>query len=309
MLSKHQQELLCDGYIRINFNNTAPTEINRMIQKFWNEYFWWTFTEGKLTDFLNANPGDYIEGETINICDILCIPVIYPNDAECIEQVKYGLDFYLLPDVKSTVVYYELYCPQTQIFYKDSTTLLNDDNNLLLWSEHMKLSQCHNETQLDFMCYVDILRIEYDPNCGKQNYYKDIKISNKSECKWDISTEQLELWKHYTCSDVRSDCVSGPSFDNNCWLLSCFPVGDEHSDTVTPNLTLLQVPYNVAEMKFKLTLNIEPDILQYETIYSFDVDDETWDLGINTGFTLGDIIGKSNNSAISIHWKIEIIDE
>eukprot|EP01084_Bolivina_argentea_P242598 406922_1 len=302
MLSKHQQELLCDGYIRINFNNTAPTEINRMIQKFWNEYFWWTFTEGKLTDFLNANPGDYIEGETINICDILCIPVIYPNDAECIEQVKYGLDFYLLPDVKSTVVYYELYCPQTQIFYKDSTTLLNDDNNLLLWSEHMKLSQCHNETQLDFMCYVDILRIEYDPNCGKQNYYKDIKISNKSECKWDISTEQLQLWKQYS----NSEGACGPSFDNNCWVLFCDPNGDYLTESFSPGLTLIQIPRNIAEKNFKITLNIEPNMYHYETEQSFD--EGSCDLAIDTELTLNDIITKANNSPICIHWEIEISD-
>eukprot|EP01084_Bolivina_argentea_P242599 406923_1 len=310
MLSNHQQELLCDGYIRNNYTHDTPTPIKRMIHQFWNEYFWWIFKEAKLNKFLNAYVGECIQGEEFQIGDISCFPLIFPNDNEFKEQVMYGLDFYLSSDVESVVVYYELYCIQTKMFYKDSTMLCKNDtdNNMLLWSEPMQLSQCHNYNELDFMYYVDILRIEYNSNCIKENYCKDIKISNRSEYKWNISSKQLNEWNN----NNNFEGICGPSFDNNCWVVFWYLLPDPNgahlnsSKIFCPGLTLLQIPRNIEEINFKIILNIEPNIYHYETMHSFN--NEALDLAVDTELTFNDIIMKANNSSIYIQYKIQIME-
>eukprot|EP01084_Bolivina_argentea_P131738 232501_1 len=307
MLSKEHQEYLCDGFIRNNFIHATPIAVNRIIQQFWNEYIWWTFKGTTLTKFLNAKLEDEFEQEEFKIGHIKCVPSMYPNGGvpEYEGEVSCGIDFELLNEnIKSVLVYTELYCLQTKFHYKNTDIVSHDTDNLLLWAEPMKLSQCINKKQLDFMYFVDILRIEYDNNCKEKNYYKDIKISNKSECKWNCDSLVIESWKNSGGSQSTSVC--GPSFDNKCWVLWATPYDD--SDTFSVGISLLRMPYDVKQINVKMILDIEPNIFHCQVTETVTTVMDTWHLYRDTKLKLNDIIQKANDCDIEIHCSVEIVD-
>lgn len=320
MLSKEQQACLCDGYVRNNCIRSTPLSINRLIQTFWSEYVWWTLKGNQMKRFLNANTYDTILGKQFKISDLTgkqskirgipMVPILFPNGYDdYIGFVQYGLCLETTPNIKSMVVNYELYCIQTKAYCKKTKYYFVDiDGRNKLWlmmgNHQMKLSQFKESKQFDVMYYVDILNIEYKQDSDKKNYSKEIKMNDKSEYEWNIDQSMIELFKN----GHRDRKEFSPSFNNKCWTLYLYPNGYDDHNYVGVGFRLLSIPHSIKQFELKVIIDIKPNIFHYEE-NGLILSNKNIFAGLarRTELTLNDIISKSNNSAISIIFQIQII--
>ena len=308
MLSREEQECLSDGYIRNNCIHSVPVPINRLIQTFWAEHIWFTLKGNKLKQFLNANIGDIIRGKAFKIGDITGYTMLFPNGRGRSNDagfVQYLLELTIPSNVKAMAVHFELYCLQSKAYWKQTVYFCGEDGKnglyLMMGYYQMKLSECKDAQQLDFVHYADILSIEYKEDSGKQNYYKQIKMNHKSEYEWNINQSMIQLFKN----GHRGKWEFSPSFNNDCWALFCAPNGHGLFEYFFFGLRLLSLPHQIKEFEVKIILDIEPNIYHYEKIKKMKSNKVGF--GGNSKLTLNDMISKSNNSAFSMNVKIEIV--
>ena len=234
LATKKQQELLCCGYIRNMGCKSGPLTpdtpilINDLCISFYNENIYMLFQQEKVNKFLSMDNHQFIYSKPIKYKTMSFVCSICPNGWNKTEATK--VMFYLefnhnkneskcinnnnnnIPNnIKSLTFITKMFCVQTNTEYEITTKKEISSNTRILskWDPYLlSLAQCQNESELEFICNVNILNIEYKN--GKQWNQTGINLNKQSEIVWDIDNN---IWR-------SSYIQRGPSCDNNAWFIS-----------------------------------------------------------------------------------------
>jgi len=128
--------------------------------------------------------------------------------------------------------------------------------------------------QLEFLCYIDIINIEYaDPTLYPSYFDRNMISMNKyAKCQWNIYDDIL--------SDFRSS-VCGKYFIKNInlnWMLECSPNGQSLEDEGNVNvlLSLLRLPNKIKSVTVHMILNCDYNDIKWEFHLRFDYENNSY---------------------------------
>ena len=192
--SKLEQELLVYGFIRektdrVNVN--IPVALNQQCLLMYDQNISISFPAENIGKFLSMDNHKCIYSKrVIKYKNIEYCCSISPNGWT--KQDKGKVIFYLerksIPsNIKSITFMCKMYCPQTNTRYQCTKKVDTFKSKVLCkWNAKLlSLTQCLNQNELEFICRVDILNLEY--NYGQNLVKKGIKLNKYSEITWDVS--------------------------------------------------------------------------------------------------------------------------
>ena len=263
MSPKHKTELLACGYIKQNYKNVTPMAINKLIQLFYDTYFYWKLTKNEMKQFLEAKNGEVIHPpKTFKIKDIKFELTLCPNGwkpsgkgyVQCFIEIK---------DMPSNIKYIRLsgiigsnLSPTKGKFMCKWWATGNGHG---CWLK--KLSDCKDSDNIEFHCMVDILGIKYKANTGHLDYKMVIKMNKSIKYEWQIDDE-LQM-KELNCMDEGMYACSDNFGDNN-WSLAIYPRGSPSYKSFAVGIMCLRLPFDVSKMDVNYQIKME---LASGTIY------------------------------------------
>ena len=234
---------------------TIPMALNDLCLSLYNENIHIIFQSEKMPKFLSMDNHKCIYSKrVIKYKDIELCCSICPNGWTTKDKGK--VIFYLerkaIPqNIKSITFICKMACPQTNTQYQMTkkkeisklTALFKWHPNLLL------LTDCHGHNELEFICNVDILNIQYDN--GTEYHKQGIIMNKQSELSWDLSDFN---WS-------KLNFLNGPSL-SNIWNISLQKEVISSGiivDQYWLNIDLIQWPQNIKEVfaEYIVTLDYE----------------------------------------------------
>lgn len=172
----------------------------------------------------------------------------------------------------------------------------------------MKLSDCKELDELQFIFNINIINIEYK-NTEKIhiNYLQKRRIMDcKSHCRWNILYETL----YKTKENKNKQYLHGPIFNNNCFglMLRVWSSSTKKNNRFRPSIKLYDLPQNIKKLQIEIIINIEPNIFYLQQI---DKCLSYKPYLIETDLTLNDIIDKLNKyqcCVLSIYFYVKILN-
>ena len=255
MLSrKNKAELLTCGYTKEN-HNAIPMEINKLIEMFYDKYFYWTFQKDEMKQFLAAKNGETIHfPSTITFRGIELDCVLRPNGLEedSIGMVEIYVRVKNIPTniayfITSTEVGCESFSQTTK--WADRSWKNSQGNGVPI----AKLSDCQHMTQIDFHWMVDVLSIKYKD--WTPDYKTELTFDQHVKYKWKIDKSQMEMIKNYNNDGLG---IYGDNFDNDNWCSIIYPKGCvEQFDDIIVGVILLKWPLGISAIHgtYSITLN------------------------------------------------------
>eukprot|EP01084_Bolivina_argentea_P001524 2816_1 len=302
MLSRQEQEYLCDGFIRNNYYYSTPFAINKLIHKFWNDVRSWIFKGNLLNKFLQSQPSNELCHKEFKIKNIPLIAKIYPNGTDYTRRgsVIFRIHFNCPLYVESIQMYTEIYCPQTHSHFRYCEEL-KTKNGYIGWTKtYLQLKQCKNidKNKLEFLYFVDVKSIKYNQILmQKNNFYTPTKL-NKNICyEWNINKSQLNLFKNY----ISYQYAFSKLFGNNCWSLWCAPKGFGKYKGFVIGIELYYLPHYLKHVDGNVTIKIEPNIYKENKLKKISCFGKGYYIEFGTQLSIEHIIRQSiNKDGISI---------
>eukprot|EP01083_Nonionella_stella_P306622 1074587_1 len=262
-LSQSDRYCVIAGYF-IRHKKRCPSDINRLIDSFYNDTtFQYTISKDDFrSKYLVCAPGDKLSSDSFDITwnnhRFSFQLTIYPNGheldhcgscdlmIECLTNIK---DYH----IKKLTFYLILYCRETENETR-GLRIMEKDICKWRWAPYsMKLSECQKCVQMEFKCYIDLLRIEYESAAPLAPYVSrndgNMLMSN-IEYKWRIHKPFASIWGKIHYSN---------NFNSNYWTVICIPQGHNYAERskFKLRLRLLRMPYNVQSMLVHFTMNIK----------------------------------------------------
>jgi len=268
-LSLDRKKAFVSGFARESYGSLIPTDLIKILRWYADEVLYWSM-EGKfLRKFCSKKVGQILYSSTFNFNEIEFCCYWYPNgnSATYANQTIFGVTLCHFPaNIESITIYYRLHCRKFDCLWKSIHTFrrsASSFNNCIGWNPfNMKLSECKKHTQLDFNCYVKVLRVLYQKGDRRQ-------IDAATESAPHEQFRQMTKFQWMLSRQRISDCVHcevGKTFysDNfgglDNWCLFVAPKGfaerTENSGTehLMLYLRLLRLPVNIATMAIRCQL-------------------------------------------------------
>eukprot|EP01084_Bolivina_argentea_P272221 463431_1 len=198
-LSSNNADLLLTGFVSKR-NVAIPMDILSLFISYIGKLMHlWTFDENEISNWFSLGPGQVVMNENYMTFDGLHIQCgIYPNGkdssskgyVQCIiRTIKNYENWY--HHINYITIYYELYCFELNTVWKNTVTIAKN-RSMLEWSRWMmKLSECKNQKNLTFGCYIDIIdKHSYKSNLSEL-WTKDIKMYKRCTFQWNIECAWL----------------------------------------------------------------------------------------------------------------------
>eukprot|EP01084_Bolivina_argentea_P190122 326809_1 len=310
-----RRNLLSFGYVRSHSNIDIPFVLIELIHSFFDLIFSWNINPKQIKLLSNAKHNDKLYSKPFSIQNITFqhfLSVNYINNPIETKYDKYLGYFIQFQSIQSNVskilIYYELYCKQYDIYWKNMAQLTPETNNCgwPLQSLHFQsdsgyvstsqtVINVHRET-LTFESYIEIIGIEYEKNI----YSKDITISDYNDHKWIVQKAKTEvnqsenkffreyikeLMETYNTNIVsvkpikRFYSMNFGSFNSQNWCLEC--VFSNRFDILL-YLRLVGLPYFICAIRvqFVLTAHIGENEYKREYVQLFDrINNNCWGWG------------------------------
>eukprot|EP01083_Nonionella_stella_P069024 183692_1 len=257
-LAKRRKQYLVCGYIKHQQHEltlTLPMDIINLVYQFFEQVFYWhvqddalkQFKSKRNTDTLVSTPfcynrdwfqcGLFPNGRLPSQLGFVVFYISMPNISHLFEEN---------PDIEQVIVYFELFCEETQSQWKGIRVYTNDNKKSAGWSSKtLPLRACNSFNDLWFSCYVKVLQIvhkqspsiRYTTNCDpiryewllSSNVSQDITscnfgktffsndFGNDKECRWilmmapNLNTNSgKEMNKRFECLFICLRCIKLP---------------------------------------------------------------------------------------------------
>eukprot|EP01084_Bolivina_argentea_P320098 555340_1 len=233
---KHKKQSLVHGYIKQNCTKlklNIPMDIVDMFYTFYDEIFYWHLKGDEFKEFKSKLNTHSMTSPSFYFNNYLFECGAFPNGR--LESQREHVIFYIsMPNITSIfnnnnnieqlIIYFELFCQETNSQWKGIRVYVNDNKKSAGWSaKTLPLKLCKTFDSLWLSCYVEILRIKYKSN--------PTVIGNNLNCKYNNNIIKYEwLIDEELLYDV-THCNFGKTFfskdfgnDNGCkWLLMMAP--------------------------------------------------------------------------------------
>ena len=238
----------------------------------------WKIGGDELKQFLSAKTGEAMAGPSFRMKEIEFTLYLTPNGLN--ESEEGFVQFLAAPsfcssEIESVTLWYSLYCRQSESEWSNTTTFNSEDNDCesedndcASWPVHtLPLRALLEEERLEFLCFVDILSIDYlDP---KPSFFgANTEMNRYAKFQWNIYDELLDEFRY---------CVWGRYFIENInanWMLECAPNGQcsEDEGNVNVLLSLLRLPNQIKAVTVHMILECDHDDIKWDFTAKFDYD-------------------------------------
>ena len=254
---KAKTELTTYGYTKKHYGNAIPMVINKLIESFYDKYFYWKIQKEAFRQFLNAKNGDIIYSKkTFKIKGIQFECTLCPNGWRRSHKgvVVYYIETKNIPqDIEYFTASLEIGCDSFNMRGTHYTKWKVKGDG---WGLNIcKLSKCANFNHINFYCAVDILGIKYKKTSDKDDYKMDIKMNKHNEFEWIIDDksklQQFGEDKSLRCL-FKSNCFG----DNNWDVVIKRSILDESLSIV---IECVRCPFDINSMDVECYLKLEWD--------------------------------------------------
>eukprot|EP01084_Bolivina_argentea_P111665 199185_1 len=252
-------QLLTFGYVKKEYNDIVPIQLIKLMQWFYDDYFYWILQNDQLNKFKNAQYGEQIIcSKSFKIKGITFQVVCYPkgttskNDGFVVVRIAV---INWPKHIEHITLYREMKCEQTastlKILYKLT------QYSCRFGSRVCPISDLKDVQTICFNFLVDIRSIKYKQCSNKMDYYSPMnKIQKYCKYKWNING-----WLMEQCKKMVLQLVHSPNFDNNNWCIMLFPNGNKREGTLSIGLNCLCIPHAVSSMEVKFALFMNEDLI------------------------------------------------
>ena len=249
---KIKAEFISCRYTRSIRRISAPTVINKLIQSYYDIYFYRQINKNLIQRFFKTNNGDTILAKLITkIKGIGFGYLLYPNGSTAKSKgcVELGIIVTNIPsDIEYFSVAIEGGCDTTST--NDKGVVRWHKNYQFFVMEIAKLSDCKNMTQMDLYFNIDVIEIKY--KADKKDYKLKWYMSMNYQYEWKIDNKAV-------ISGMRglknNKLLCSDNFNNNNWCIA-IPAGQSH-DKFKIKLKLLRYPYKLSAFSTIYTLRVE----------------------------------------------------
>eukprot|EP01084_Bolivina_argentea_P195966 336044_1 len=287
----------CNKYCMKN----VPREMLELIRKFYSLLHMWIMNQSVLSSIINKNksrslllefPSKFeIQGAYFK-CNLF---TIRPTD----KDLQFGINLTFIPKyIKKIKIYVELVCATTHTQFQ-ATKVFRKEGDDISWKRlSLTLSQCKPYKQLFFICYLDLLQIQFKKNCIKQQITKQLLDYHKPV----ILERNVEYIMDRKCGDTVGDYIFSETFganNNHCWWLLCQVIENNKFRIM---LRLFRLPINVKGLRVKYWIRslMDNNILRHD-IVKVDLNPGLFLAGKYEMFS-GDIKFKINIEIIANMW-------
>eukprot|EP01084_Bolivina_argentea_P111663 199183_1 len=248
-------QLLTFGYVKKEYNDIVPIQLIKLMQWFYDDYFYWILQNDQLNKFKNAQYGEQIIcSKSFKIKGITFQVVCYPkgttskNDGFVVVRIAV---INWPKHIEHITLYREMKCEQTastlKILYKLT------QYSCRFGSRVCPISDLKDVQTICFNFLVDIRSIKYKQCSNKMDYYSPMnKMQKYSKFSWNIDNLSLQRCKKMTYKQG----IFSNNFGNNNWCLSIYPNGFLENGKAEYCVECLQFPHNTNSMCVKVISNI-----------------------------------------------------
>ena len=228
MRTSDQEECLVFGYVRTNFKDNVPVAISHLLfRAFHDDNIYMKFNGDKLKDLLSMNNHTSIYSKFVRYKGMELHCSIAPNGWSSKDkgQVIFYLEAKSIPDnIKSVTFITKMFCVQTNTKYETTSKReqIATGHVLSRWTTGLlplSLLNFMNVTKLEFICNIEILKIEYKAH---SDYIKPgIQLSANSKIEWVLSKKDWDLFSNVN-DKTKGKTVSnlnGPCCVNGCCIV------------------------------------------------------------------------------------------
>ena len=246
-------ELLSCGYVKTNHNAQITMDIVKLIQLFYDKYFYWKIEKDVMKEFLEAKNEDEIQSpSTFTIRDIEFGCTVCPNGYD--ERYKGCVQFFIeARNVPSNIKYFIM---SVEAGYDSCQKCICRfwETGQLYGNPIEKLSDFKDATKLEFYCMVDVLAIKYKQDSDEPDYKLDLKLSKQVQYEWKIDDKSLMgKIEHRGRFSLYSD-----NFDNDNWCIIINPRrSNDEKEHISIGLVLLRWLYGISVIYAKYSIKLE----------------------------------------------------
>mmetsp|Transcript_57224 Transcript_57224/g.95088 ORF Transcript_57224/g.95088 Transcript_57224/m.95088 type:complete len:374 (-) Transcript_57224:320-1441(-) len=270
-LKLEQKKPLVSGYIREQCDGKleVPTDLIKVIRWFLDEVLYWSMHGKFLRKFCNKKVGQILYSSTYNYNEIEFCNYWYPsgNSTQYADQVIFGVTLTRLPKhIQSVTMYYRLQCRKFHCLWKSIHTFKQSNighNNCVGWNPHnLRLSRCKLAEQVDFNCFVSVIRVVYD-----EHDQIDLNVESVEELlqitrhQWVLGEQEMTQCQQ---CDVGKTFYSVNFGRSENWCLFMSPKGfnfeqnqaadAERGSKLMLYLRLLRLPINIKSLNINYVL-------------------------------------------------------
>eukprot|EP01084_Bolivina_argentea_P285573 489748_1 len=250
-------ELLTFGFITESYSDAFPEPLINLIQKFYDEYIYWHFTDKQLNQFKNANKGHkMICDKSFDIKGIQFKIICYPNGktSNGATLIKFKMESWPA-DIEYIDLYKHVKCEQTKSIVKAlskaSKRHATISSNVCPFSELKPMKTICFSLLIEIRC----IKYKYEQHC-KKNYYSAInKMSTYYKYIWNINGSLMEKCKRMR----KKERIFSENFDNNNWCLILWPNGFDHDGKPIICFNCLSIPHSIQSMDLFIIVCIDYD--------------------------------------------------
>eukprot|EP01083_Nonionella_stella_P271402 919613_1 len=277
ILTAEQKHSLLIGYFHCSYHyhhtSTIPYELVNIISTFLDESIEWILSGDELQHFLSADTGEVIAGPSFTMHDIQFTLYLTPNGINESEQgyVQFlASPVFLSTNIYSVTLWYSLRCMQTASEWNNSTIFYYNDSDCASWPVRtLSLEQITAHflyEPLEFLCYIDILSIEYMDETPSFYSSNNICMNRNAKFQWNIYDELLAEFRYSVCGKYYFKHI------NVNWMLETAPNGqtDEDEGSVNVLVSLLRLPNRVSGVLVHMVLYCDYNDVTWDLIMKFD---------------------------------------
>eukprot|EP01084_Bolivina_argentea_P252921 424701_1 len=256
-------KLLTFGYVNENYADTVPLQLLRLMQLFYDEWYYWVLKGKKLKEFISSKNGEIkLYPKLLNIegveFEIIACPNGVDNKARGFVQIGFGIK-HLPLNIDYIECYQQIECESLNYSIK---SLCKAASKKRFRGNIFPLSELNLITNICFNCKINIKYIKYnkliDIKNNKIDYYSQINQMNKyAKFRWNINNIFMQK-----CNNMKHrQRIQSDNFDTNNWCLQMYPHGCDHQcltvGEVPIYLRCLSLPYTIKSMDVKFTFTAE----------------------------------------------------
>ena len=164
---REERQHLVTGYNKQYYN--IPLDISRLILKFYDAVAYWDFTNDELEKFYNFEYKQVLWGPKIKFKNIIFQCTLCPSGWSHRGCVQFYIEFdkeemngKLPKHIKSITAYLVIYCKQIEYEYRTPKIFINIESAQGWPAYRLDDIKLNNFKQLNFGCYIELLRVEYN---------------------------------------------------------------------------------------------------------------------------------------------------
>eukprot|EP01084_Bolivina_argentea_P111662 199181_1 len=262
---QRRAELLTFGYVNKEYGGTLPLQLIKLMQWFYDEYFYWILKDQKLQQFKNAPKNEKlicprfikIKGIKFNITlsianyQFIFFQIEVQNWPENIEYIK---------------LFREVKCEAGQQTIS-SQKILNrlTKSKTAIGGRFFCISQLKDINSVCFSILINVKCIKYTKDSNiKLDYYSPINTMQKHYTfTWNINASLMETIRKLVCKEL----LFSQNFDNDNWCAMLFPNGSKREGCAAIGLNCLHIPNTIKALDVKFACYVNNNRIDKATCY------------------------------------------